>query len=216
MKELADIFTGAKSVALIANGAIHDYAFIASLVRDYDKRVAVDGGLIHCHAMHVRPDLLIGDFDSVSQQLLDDYKDIPKKSFPRDKDHTDMEMAVRAADSAAVERIVIFGAMEWRTDHAVANLHLMRRHADKVVIETERETLFMVSGRQTLECHPGQTVSLIPLGSPAKGVTSKGLKWELNDSTLDTDFMSISNICLESSFHIEIAEGDLICCLLRL
>jgi len=210
------MFENVDSVALIANGAIHDYAFIAGLLRGYDKRIAVDGGLIHCHTMHVQPDLLVGDFDSVSAELLHLYRDTPMQKFPRDKDETDMEIAVQAADTMGVKKIGIFGAMEWRTDHAVANLHLMRRHAHKVIIETERESLFVISGKSRLACHPGQTVSLIPLGAPAKGVTTKGLKWELNHSTLDTNFMSISNICLENSFDITIDEGDLICCLLRL
>lgn len=199
----------------MANGAIHDPSFIASLVRGYDRCIAVDGGLTHCHEMHVRPHLLVGDFDSVVPSLLEHYRDIPRERYPQDKDVTDMEIAVQRAEEAGIKKIAIFGAMELRTDHAIANLHLMRRYADKVIIETERETLFMVSGHRSFRCHPGQTVSLLPLGQPAKGVTTKGLKWELTQATVDTHFASISNICLDTSFEIEIAEGDLICCLLR-
>lgn len=216
MAAISDIYEGAQSVALVANGAIHDPSLIAALIRKYDRCVAVDGGLIHCHSMHLRPDFMIGDFDSVAPKLLELYSDIPRKRFPTDKDFTDMELAIRSADEAGMKKIGIFGAMELRTDHAVANLHLMRRYGKKVVIETERETLFMITGKHKLSCHPGQTVSLIPLGSPAVGVTTRGLKWELTGATMDTNFISLSNICLEDFFDIEIAEGDLICCLLRI
>lgn len=206
---------GAKSVALIANGSIHNYSQIVSLIQDYDRWIAVDGGLIHCHKMHIRPTLLIGDFDSIPLELLQQYGHCPIYSFPEEKNETDMELAVRAANLHSVQKIGIFGAMEKRTDHALANLHLMRRFPDKVVIETEKETLLVVQGKKQLDCHPGQVVSLIPIGDVASGVTTHGLKWELKNAALDKNFMSVSNICLGSNFTVSVREGDLICCLLR-
>lgn len=212
---LSKELTGARSIALIANGAIHNYPLIASLIKQYDRCIAVDGGLIHCLKMQVVPSLLIGDFDSISPNLLQQYRHVPTYSFPKEKNETDMELAIRAANLSGVEEIGIFGAMEKRTDHALANLHLMRRFPEKVAIETEKETLTVVQNNRQLACRPGQTVSLIPLGSIASGVTTKGLKWELQNATMDKDFISISNICLGSSFEVSIQEGDLICCLLR-
>lgn len=209
------ICSTASSAALIANGALHDFALTRSLIATYELCIAVDGGLVHCRTMGIVPDLIIGDFDSVPPGLTDEYPNTPKIVFSTDKDDTDLELAVRAANVPAMKKIGVFAAMEKQTDHALANLHLMRRYPGKVVIETEKETIFAIEGKKSVECRPGQTLSLIPMGAPALGVTTHGLKWELTDATVNKDFMSISNCCLGTRVEIVIAEGDLICCLLR-
>lgn len=209
------ICQGVQSVALIGNGAIHDYAFISSLIKAYDRLIAVDGGLAHCHKMKLVPNLIIGDLDSISPKLLSQYSHVPTETFPKDKDETDMELALMVANTPSVKKIGIFGALEKRTDHALANLHLMRRLPEKIVIETERESLFSIQGKNQFKCYKGQTISLIPIGSSPIGVTTKGLKWELEDAILNKDFFSLSNICLGTHFEISIDQGDLICCILR-
>jgi len=216
MNSLSNIsFEGITAVALVANGVIHDYQLISRLLAPYDKIIAVDGGLIHCQHMQVVPDLIIGDFDSIPQGLLEQYPDVPRQIFPVEKDETDLELAIRVVDNPALKKLGIFGALEKRTDHALGNLHLLRRFANKACIETELETLYAVDGKREFPCRPGQTVSLIPIGSTPSGVTTYGLKWELSAATLDKHFMSISNVCVGTSFSISIQTGDLICCLSR-
>src|ERR1700761_6483608 len=68
---------GIKSVALVANGVIYDYPLIAQLISKYDRVIAVDGGLFYCQQMRIAPDLLIGDFDSVTPELLEQYATVP-------------------------------------------------------------------------------------------------------------------------------------------
>ena len=204
------------SAALVGNGAIHDYSLIASLIRDYNHCIAVDGGLAHCQAMNILPDLIIGDFDSISPELLKNYAKVPTQIFPKDKDQTDMELAIAAVQGFNVEKIALFGALENRTDHALSNLYLMCRFPNHIIIETERETLFSIEGHRHVNCYPGQCISLIPIGSSAEGVTTHGLKWELKNATLNKNFFSLSNVCLHSFFEISIRQGNLLCCLLRI
>jgi thiamine pyrophosphokinase len=204
------------SVACVAHGAIHDYPFIASLIKNYDRCIAVDGGLLHCRAMNITPDLIIGDLDSSPPEILNLYPDVPIENFPTDKNKSDMELAIDAVNVPSVEKIAFFGALENRTDHTLANLFLLSRLPQKIVIETEKETLFCIEGKKRYPCHSGQTVSFFPFGSATKGVTSKGLKWELKGATLDKNFFSLSNVCLDNRFEITIEQGQLICCLQRL
>ena len=75
----------AHTVALVANGAVHDCALIAQLISTYDLCIAVDGGLIHCDHMQIRPDLIVGDLDSAPAELLAKYHDIPINVFATDK-----------------------------------------------------------------------------------------------------------------------------------
>lgn len=215
MTDIKIIFEGAQSAALIGNGVIEDYDFLAPIIGNYDRCIAVDGGLSHCQAMGITPDLIIGDQDSLPPLLLKFYPEVPVATFPKEKDQTDMELAIETADSPSMQRIALFGATGKRTDHALANLYLMCRFPKKIIIETEEESLFCLEGKHQLNTFPGQTISFMPFGSPCSGVTTKGLKWELNNATLDKNFFSLSNISLNDSVEISIAHGNLICCMIR-
>lgn len=207
--------THSSKIALVANGSIQDYSLISSLIQSYEYIVAVDGGLIHCQKMGIVPHLLIGDFDSITPGLLQQYSDIPLIHYPTDKDDTDLELAVKAVEHPDLKTMGVFGAMGLRVDHTINNLYLLSLHS-RIIIETETESIFLVRGENLLNCCQGQTLSLLPLGLPAHGVSSEGLKWELNNATLNTHFKSISNICLKEMVSIKINQGELICCLNRM
>lgn len=202
----------ASSVALVANGSINDYEKIAPHIKKHSRVIAVDGGLCHCHAMKIKPDLIVGDCDSIPLELLKEYAGIPVQKHPCDKDATDTELAIQQADSQDTKRITLFGALGNRTDHSLGNLHLLRRYPNKVFIETENEIIFAIEGKVAIECKPGQTIAFLPLG-PVSGITSQGLKWELVNASFNKNFMSISNICLGTQVMLSIEHGDLICCI---
>jgi len=204
-----------KQIALIANGPINNLKEVSKRLSQYDSIIAVDGGLNTCHSMGIVPDLIIGDMDSVSPTILDKFPEIPKKIFPPEKDKTDLELAIEEVLPLEPEKITLFGALRNRTDHSLYNLHLLRRHPILLEIETENETMVVITNERTFSCQSGQTVSLIPIGGPVHGVTTKGLKWELHNATLDQDFMSISNVCLQDKFYVSITQGDLLCCLMK-
>lgn len=200
-----------QNIAIVAHGALHEPHRLAARLKKYQQIIAVDGGLHYCDAMGIRPDLIVGDLDSVSKELLDRYQDVPIHRLPIHKDETDLECALNLVLNSGSQKITLFAVLEKRTDHALGNLHILRRYPGKVFIETENEFIFAIKGSAEVACAPGQTISLIPMGGPVTGVTTKGLKWELNHASFDQNFLSISNICLGSSFQISIQTGDLVC-----
>jgi len=214
---LAATYTGAAmpcsdSVALVANGAIQDYTFIEKILRNFEFVIAVDGGLQHCHKMKIMPDLILGDLDSIDQNLIKTYSQVPIKRFPTEKNETDLELAIQWAFEEGANEITLLAALGKRTDHSIYNLHLLRRYPGRVNIETESEYTFALVNNTHIPCKVGQTISFFPLGC-VSGVSSKGLKWELDNVELNKDFMSISNICLANPVELTIKDGDLICCL---
>lgn len=202
--------------ALIANGKIHSYEKILPLVQRHQCVIAVDGGAHHCYQMNITPDLIIGDFDSISNEILHHYANVPTRRFNSEKDETDLELALQSIYTPEVEKVTLFAATENRTDHALANLHLIRRYPMKACIETESEHLFVINGPVEIACTPGQTISFIHLGTAALGVTSSGLKWEMHNATFSKYYFSLSNICLSNSIRLTLTSGDLLCCLQKL
>jgi thiamine pyrophosphokinase len=202
-------------IAIVANGTLGDKDLLAKKLARYRTIIAVDGGLKNCHLAGVTPHFIIGDMDSASPEIQKTYRHIAKKIFPIEKNQTDLELAVEEVISQNIARAVIFCALEMRIDHSLYNLYLLSRYREMLTIHSDYETLFVVQGEQTIYTHPGQTVSLISLGAPAKQVTTNGLKWDIQNATIDRRFMSISNVCLNDSFTIEIGEGELLCCLVK-
>ncbi len=201
------------SIAIVANGQIDSPEIIRPLVLRCPRIIAVDGGLVHCEKMGIRPHLIVGDFDSCPPELLGHYSDIPKVSLPRDKDETDLEIAIQREEGA--KKITLYGAWGHRIDHSLTNALLLLRWPGKVQIETEKEIVFAIDKSVKLHCFIGQTLSLIPLNGPVSGITTKGLKWELQNGKLSHALIGTSNICQIQNVEISVAQGSLLCCLLK-
>ncbi len=199
------------STALVANGSLGGDPRLGEILRGYSTLVAVDGGLNHCHSLGVTPHRIVGDFDSVDPAVLARYPTVPRTLFPRDKDQTDLELALQEVLGTGEETAVVYGALGRRTDHLLANLQLLRRYPARLFFEGEGERLFAITEHYRLACYPGQLLSLMAIGGPVEGVTTRGLKWELNHAVFNKDFFSVSNECLGHSVEISIAQGDLIC-----
>ena len=201
-----------QTVAIVANGQIDSPATIRPLILRHPRIVAVDGGLIHCQKMGIRPSLIVGDFDSCPPDLLKQYHDIPRIELHRDKDETDLEVAIREEKG---KTITLYGAWGHRVDHSLTNALILSRFPNQVQMETETELLFAIEKEAEFPCFVGQTLSLIPLNGPVSGITTQGLKWELRNGKLDHHFIGISNTCLTETVKISVKQGCVICCLIK-
>lgn len=163
--------------------------------------------------MGITPSLIVGDFDSIPKEATEAFEDVAKLPFPRDKDETDLELAIKEAFSLGTEKITLFAATGNRLDHGLVNLYLLTRNPSKIILETENETVFGVNKKFSLKLESvlHQTVSLLPFGKKVSGVTTDGLKWELNNQELDENFFSISNVCVKDTVFVSLKEGDLFC-----
>lgn len=204
-----------QQLALICSAHIRDYALIKEKLTAYPNIIAVDGGADHCKEMGITPDLIIGDLDSIEQATLTFFKETPLKKFPEEKDSTDLELALAEIDWSEIEQVTVFAALENRADHALTNLIILSRYPGKVVFETEEDCCFAIDQSVQLQTSPGQRISLIPLNGDAVGVTTSGLKWELENQTLGKNYISISNEANGTRVDISLAKGDLLCFLAK-
>lgn len=188
---------------------------------DKDYLIAVDGGLMYCQVLQVEPDLIIGDFDSVTGEWKDAVIAI-KENAPEkvemlmpEKDDTDMYAALKKGLEAGFTNFRIYGATGGRLEHTLANIqcllflkhnnatgYIMDGNGMMLVIENE-----VVSFRQEMDGY----LSIFSMGKEAKGVTIKGMKYNLDDYTMTNDYpIGISNEFVGEAAEISVEDGQLV------
>jgi thiamine pyrophosphokinase len=153
--------------------------------------IAADSGAYTALALGLVVDEAVGDFDSVSPAGLKALAEqgASVEAHERDKDATDLELALSAALRHQPARVLVLGGLGGRVDHELANLLLLGVDAlagVDVVLQSGRRTVTVVRpGRLvTITGNAGDLVSLMPLNGAAVGVTTSGLRWLLMDAEL--------------------------------
>lgn len=201
-------------VLIVLGGDAPDKALLESCVRQSDLTIAADRGLEAFADTGLKPDILLGDMDSVREDVLSRMQaDTEIDRLPCIKDDTDGVHALDVAIARGAQRITMLGALGGRMDHALANLMLLLRASRKGVyaqILSETVHIERVDGIMQLCGAKGDTVSLLPLGE-AKGVTLKGFFYPLEEHDLDSTYpLGISNVVTQDEASIEVLSGDLL------
>lgn len=206
-----------KRAIIFANGKLPELDAARGLVQPGDLLIAADGGLRNAHLLGFTPELIIGDMDSTAREDLGRAKDqgAALDLFPRDKEETDLELALHAALDQGSDFIRIVGGLGGRTDQAIANLLLLADPALREVdirLDDGVEEACIIRERGVIQGSPGDIVSLLPLEAPAEGVRTEGLRFPLDSETLlPFHTRGISNEMTGASASVSLAKGALIC-----
>ena len=190
-------------------------------VLEDDLVIAVDGGLNYCPVLELEPDLILGDFDSVGEEqkeaLLELQRQIPDRviSLKPEKDDTDMLAALKLGLEYGYTNFNIYAATGGRLEHTIANIQCLlylKNHDAVGYIMDGNGMIFVMQNEEvrfkdTLEGY----LSIFALGKSAKGVTIKGMKYELNQDTLTNDFpIGISNEFIGKEALVRVEDGELV------
>ena len=203
-------------VVLFASAEIEQYNFCKKYLQNADVIVCCDGGMKHTRALEITPDYILGDFDSCKKEDFNYYKNlgVKIKTFPAQKDETDMELGLDFALELGADDIVIFGGIGSRFDHTLANAHLLLRLLKRGVrgrLVNEKNCVELMDSYITLKGKKGDLVSTIPLSMEVTGITLEGFAYPLTDHTLtiDDDIVAVSNVMLQEECKISIKTGYL-------
>lgn len=173
--------------------------------------IAVDAGYEQLTRWGLRPELAVGDFDSLGRVPAE----VPVVRHPVEKDDTDMLLAVREGLSRGCKRFLIYGGLGKRLDHAIGNLQLLawlaRRGCAAFLLGEGTAVTAIHNG--TMVFSPGHqgTLSLFAWGERAEGVTLTGLYYPLEDGTLRCDLpLGVSNKFLGRESVVQVREGTVL------
>ena len=181
-----------------------------------DLVIAADGGLTHCSALGMWPNVLIGDLDSAPHQLVAQATEqgVEVREFPTDKDATDLELALDEARAAGATAVSVIAAFGGRLDHELATISLIASdHLKGIVMDAfdGRRHLRVIRGALDLNLAIGTTLSLVPWGGDATGVSTRGLQWPLDEEILSFGTTrGVSNVVADTRQSVSIRDGVLL------
>jgi len=204
-----------KTALVFAGGDRPPAALLAALDRSAIV-IAADSGLDHALALGFTADVVVGDLDSVTPDALARARDAGAdvEHHPTEKDETDLELALRRAVVLGVQRVTVIGGGGGRHDHLLANA-LVLGHADYAGLEVDAlvgtARLTVIRTRAELHGAPESFLSLLPLGGPARGIRTEGLRYPLHDEELAPGTTrGVSNELLGATAVVSLREGVLL------
>ncbi len=178
--------------------------------REGDLVVAADAGYAALVRQGVKPDLVVGDFDSLGE--------VPAGEtivrHPVMKDDTDTLLAVRLGLERGYRDFRLYGALGGRLDHTLANIqtlqYLAARNARGVIVGDVCLAVVR-NGALRFRADARGTVSVFCLGAPARGVFLEGLLYPLTDYTMTPDFpIGVSNEFTGAPSSVRVGDGCLV------
>ncbi|MCZ8523246.1 MULTISPECIES: thiamine diphosphokinase [Paenibacillus] len=189
------------------------------ILQEGDQLIGADRGALFLTEQGLRPDMALGDFDSVSGEERERVRERSIRFLSCDpvmKDWTDTEMAFTWALEQGACEIVMTGVLGSRWDHSLANVHLLRRGLAAGIpcrIVDEFNELQLMDARAPLELRrsPHAHVSLLPLSLDVHGITLEGFRYPLHEASLTIgQSLGISNVLVEETGTVRIREGLLL------
>ncbi len=208
----------AQNIIIVSNGHFGDLVFFQKKIAAMGKYLIIccDGGARNLVQTKIKPDIIIGDMDSLDAAQLANYKKegINIVEYPAKKDFTDTELALDYALKLKPTAIYIWGALGGRIDHTLANLYLLRKGKEtgiKICLIDEYGEAFLPQGEVVFTDAVGCAVSLLTLSPKVEGITLSGFAYPLNNENLSMgETRGLSNYIKESPACINYLSGELL------
>jgi thiamine pyrophosphokinase len=184
------------------------------LAREAAIVVAADGGANIARRYGIKPDIIIGDLDSVSRATLRFFLSSTILYVSR-QDNTDLEKALDLLAARNIREVVIIGGTGKRIDFTLANLSVLWAYTSFVDITFMGDgwMAIPVGRKKVVKTRVGTTVSLIPFGD-CSGITLKGLRYPLTNATMRVGEIGVSNVVRNSPFTVVVKRGKMMLILL--
>ncbi len=157
--------------------------------------IAADQGYLHLKDCGIRPDLTVGDFDSLGFVP----SDTKILQHPVEKDDTDTLLAIKEGLRLGFRIFILYGCLGGdRIEHTIANLQALSfisSQGGMGFLVSENTVITAIKNSKLMfDAKENGDISVFCLGDDAEGVNIKGLHYELTNATLSSNFpLGVSN-----------------------
>ena len=193
--------TDRPDVVILAAGDFPHGQVAHALLVGAREVICCDGAAEEFCATGAEPVAVVGDFDSLSEELRIRLAD--RLHHRPDQDVNDLWKALTLAIERGARRVTVLGAFGRREDHSIGNLMLCAARMNEVEIQVvgDRGVFSFIDSDSTFESFAGQQVSLFTL-SPSTEISTIGLRYEPPQNRLSAMWQGVSNESLGAEFTI--------------
>jgi len=202
-------------VLIIGGGAAPSKELLKEESQSSDYIICADRGGEYIRAIDKLPDMLLGDFDSLNENVLEYYlsSGVTIERFPPKKDYTDTELCLQRALKLIPDEIVFLACTGSRLDHVLGNIGLLKELLDKNIkgyIKDDNNTIFLVKDDTEINGYPGKLVSFQAFTEKVNGLTIEGVRYPLKKFNLNSwSAYTVSNVFLNDKIRISFDTGIL-------
>ena len=200
--------------AIFLNGSPDSSDLLRSVAGRADLIVAADGGARFALEAGVVPDLVVGDMDSLGEDLA---LEVERRGaflerHPVRKNKMDGHLAVLAARERGATAADLLCAVGGRPGALFAVPHILlaaERIGLRSTVVADRVRMFVVeAGYRTVEGEPRESISIFPLSGPAAGVTLEGMEYPLQNASLEPgDTLGFHNELIGREATVSVGKG---------
>jgi len=195
---------------ILADGAFPTNKKLLSLLREAELVVCCDGAAQSLLDFGREPDAIVGDMDSLSEELKVRFRDI---IFPSsDQETNDLTKAVEFCQIKNIHQITILGATGMREDHTLGNISLLAEYSlriGEVCLLTDYGRMDAIHKSTNFACRPGQQISIFAL-TPDTQITAHGLLYPVENRIFTSWWQGTLNQTTGDNFRIELDRGRLL------
>jgi thiamine pyrophosphokinase len=195
---------------VLCNGEPPPQNLFEETLRWSDLFIAADGGGNIARSLDALPDYVIGDLDSYKAQPEEKTEVIHQP----EQETNDLEKALKLAIKGGGAHVKVLAATGLRLDHTLKNLSVLKQFNDRfreIIFIDDHGTIRLLPRRFTRKLPLDTSVSLFPLSGKVTGITTKGLKYALDNETLENGIRDgSSNSVVGTPVTITHRNGDLL------
>ena len=202
-------------VIIISGGNPPSKELLNTEIREDTFLIAADSGANCLYQYNVKPNLLVGDFDSIDKEVLRYFKEKSCEidSYPPEKDFTDTEIALRKAIDMKPKEIVFLGCTGCRVDHLLGNIGMLKiclENGLNACIKDENNNVKLTNTSTLLNGNAGDIFSVQSYGDEVVGLTIECAKYPLNNYSLKIgQSITISNEFASPQVSLKFKSGTL-------
>ena len=204
-----DDFLSGSYTVIVADGIFPQHEIPLVYLKNAKRIICCDGSVQNLVLAGMQPDAIVGDMDSLNDELTNRFTD--RIYLDENQDTNDLTKAVSWCRDMGYKDIVIVGATGKREDHTLGNISLLADYIKyvNVIMVTDTGILRPLLKSSQISSFPGQQISIFSI-DPETEVTSNGLRYPLRRTKISNWWFATLNEALGDIFSLEFDAGRVI------
>ena len=194
--------------ALIINGGLNSTK--RDQLDNYDFIVAVDSGAEHAYKLFLKPDLIIGDLDSIDEKTIKraEKDSIQILKYETNKNETDFELALKHVLDQSIKDITIIGGEYGEIDHLFSVLTVIISYQnDELISWIHGNQSIIIPNSKKIKIGNNVQFSILPF-TDLKNLNISGARWNLKNENIEFGkSFTLRNVSIDKNIEVSVDDG---------